>query len=573
LNRISNAKNLLWSPDELRNRAESLIDEVAADVYEKYQAKLRTNESLDFDDLLMVTVRLLETVPEVKDYYQRKFQYIHVDEYQDTNHAQYVLVRHLAGRFQNLCVVGDSDQSIYRFRGADLSNILNFERDYPQAKLIKLEQNYRSTKNILQAANYLIANNTLRKPKNLWTENEQGAPLYLFEAANEHEEAYYVAEMIRKGKEEGRRYQDFAVLYRMNAQSRVLEEVFLKANIPYQIVGGIKFYERKEIKDLLAYLRLVVNPHDDLSLQRIINIPRRGIGATTLDRISQYAREHGVSMFQALQEAEQIGLTKRSLQPIAEFVQMIQQFHALIEYLSAVELTEEILQRTGYREELKRENSLESASRLENIEEFLSVAKEFENRSDDKSLVAFLTDLALVSDVDQLDEATSDAVALMTLHSAKGLEFPCVFLVGMEEGIFPHSRSLDDDDEMEEERRLAYVGITRAEKELHLTYTKMRTIFGQTSIYPPSRFLSEIPPELIQPVGKTASAKAVSRPLLAKNTGGDWQVGDRVNHRKWGQGTIVKIEGSEDDLELTVAFPAPIGVKKLLASFAPIEKM
>ncbi|MFC7441875.1 DNA helicase PcrA [Laceyella putida] len=581
LGKISHAKNMLLGPSEMKARAHSFMDEVAAEVYEKYQEKLRTNESLDFDDLLMVTVRLLETHPEVKEYYQRKFQYIHVDEYQDTNHVQYVLTKMLAEKHQNICVVGDSDQSIYRFRGADITNILNFERDYPKATMIKLEQNYRSTKKILAAANHVIAHNTERKPKNLWTDNDEGEAIRQFEAGTEHEEAYYVAEHILNGRKQGQSYKDFAVLYRTNAQSRVMEEVLMKSNIPYTIVGGIKFYERKEIKDVLAYLRLIVNPHDDLSLTRIINVPKRGIGAATLDKIANYAREQGLSMFGALLEMEEIGLTQRTLGPLREFVDLVRHLHAMIEYLSAVEVTEEILKRSGYREELKRENSLEAASRLENIDEFLSVAQEFEKRNEDKSLVAFLTDLALISDVDALDQEEEadkgDAVVLMTLHSAKGLEFPTVFLVGMEEGIFPHMRSLDDEMEMEEERRLAYVGITRAEKVLHLTRARTRTIYGQTSSNLPSRFLKEIPAELVEEVGNkqaiaggTITPRKVVRPT--PNVVGDWQVGDKADHGKWGLGTVVKTQGSGEDLELHIAFPAPIGVKKLLAKYAPIKK-
>lgn len=598
LNKISQAKNHLRGPAELRRNAQTLNDEVVAQVYEKYQHKLRTNESLDFDDLLMVTVQLLKQEPEVKDYYQKKFQYIHVDEYQDTNHVQYVLVKLLAEQHRNICVVGDSDQSIYRFRGADISNILNFERDYPDAKLIKLEQNYRSTKKILQAANHLIAHNTERKPKDLWTENEDGAPIRLFEASSEHDEAYYVAETILKGKKEGLSYRDFAVLYRTNAQSRVIEDVMLKANIPYTVVGGIKFYERKEIKDILAYLRLIVNPNDDLSLQRIINVPKRGIGAATLEKIASYASSHGLSLFGALLEIEEIGLTKRAMGPLTHFVSMIRELHAMIEYLSAVEITEEILQRSGYREELKKEQTLEAASRIENIDEFITVAQEFENRNEDKSLVAFLTDLALISDIDALDEPAeedkpSDAVALMTLHSAKGLEFPVVFLVGMEEGIFPHMRSLDDEVEMEEERRLAYVGITRAEKELHLTRARMRTIYGQTNMNLPSRFLSEVPEEFLEKVGEKEAATPFGSSAPYAGTAGygatsmtmrsplrshgaeqaDWTVGDKAEHKKWGIGTVVKVQGEGEDMELNIAFPAPVGVKKLLAKYAPIQKV
>jgi DNA helicase-2/ATP-dependent DNA helicase PcrA len=583
LGKISHAKNHLQGPDGMRKAAKTFLDEVAADVYKKYQHKLRINESLDFDDLLMQTVNLFEQVPDVKDYYQRKFQYIHVDEYQDTNHAQYVLVKQLAEKHRNICVVGDSDQSIYRFRGADIRNILDFERDYPDATTIKLEQNYRSTKRILAAANHLISHNTERKPKELWTENEEGALIRLFVAGNEHEEAYYIADTILSGRKEGHRFSDYAVLYRTNAQSRVIEDVMLKANIPYTVVGGIKFYERKEIKDLLAYLRLVVNPHDDLSLQRVINVPKRGIGAATLDKIANYAETQGLSLFGALLELEQIGLTKRAMGPLEEFVNLIRTWHAQMDYLSASEITEEVLERSGYREELKRENSLESAARLENLDEFLTVAQEFENRSEDKSLVAFLTDLALISDIDSLDGADGDgpqdAVALMTLHSAKGLEFPYVFLVGMEENIFPHVRTLDKESELEEERRLAYVGITRAEKVLHLTRARVRTIFGQTSSNLPSRFLSEIPSDLLEVVGERTEperpAASVRRSVIRPEPRevADWKPGDKAKHAKWGIGTVVQVQGTGEDMELNIAFPAPVGVKKLLAKYAPITRI
>lgn len=581
LNRISNAKNQLLSPRDMEERATGFREEQAARVYKSYQEKLRNNQSLDFDDLLVETVRLFQQVPEVLDYHQRKFQYIHVDEYQDTNHVQYILVKMLAAKHRNLCVVGDSDQSIYRFRGADITNILHFERDYLDATVIKLEQNYRSTKTILDAANEVIAHNQGRKPKNLWTENEPGDCVQYFEAENEHDEAYFVADTIVNGRKKGQDYQDFAILYRTNAQSRVFEDVLIKSNIPYQMVGGTKFYERKEIKDLLAYLRLVVNPDDDLSLSRVINVPRRGIGQATLDKISHYAQTQDLSLFKALLEAENIGLTPRFLKPLKSFVNLIRECHAMMEYLTAGELTEEILQRTGYREELKKEETVEAASRLENIDEFLSVTKEFEDKNEDKTLVAFLTDLALVSDVDALDEegTTTSAITMMTLHSAKGLEFPQVFLVGMEEGIFPHSRTLDDPEEMEEERRLAYVGITRAQSKLYVTRSRYRMLFGQTSANPPSTFLKEIPEHLLEPVGQPSrsgtTVKAYSRkgPVRpAQNTDLDWRVGDRVQHKKWGLGTVVKVQGEKDDTELNIAFPSPVGVKRLLARFAPITR-
>ena len=531
---ISQAKNRLQTPPKMKEQAGSFREEIAAQIYDAYQKKLRANQSMDFDDLLLETIRLFRQVPEALDYYQRKFQYIHVDEYQDTNHAQYVLVNLLAAHHRNICVVGDSDQSIYAFRGADITNILDFERDYPDAEVIRLEQNYRSTQTILDAANGVITHNQRRKPKNLWTENGTGEPIRLFEAGNEHEEAFFVAETILQGVREGRDHGDYAVLYRTNAQSRVLEEVLLKSNIPYRVVGGIKFYERKEIKDLLAYLRLVVNPDDDLSLRRVINVPRRGIGEGTMEKIDRYAEEKGVSLYRALLEADRIGLAPRFLRPLQSFTTMIRDLHGMAEYLSARELTEEVLEKTGYREALEREGTLEAEGRLENIGEFLSVVQEFEQRSEDKSLVDFLTDLALLSDIDTLEDEgpDGDAVVLMTLHSAKGLEFPCVFLVGMEEGLFPHIRSLEDDDALEEERRLAYVGITRAEKELYLTRARLRSIFGQTVSHPPSRFLDEIPEHLVEPVEPRPPAyfPSPSRRGPVRPVGGataDWKVGTR----------------------------------------------
>ncbi|MXQ53951.1 DNA helicase PcrA [Shimazuella alba] len=566
---ISQAKNQLIDVHAFRSSASGFMEQIAAQVYERYQQKLRTNESLDFDDLLMVTVNLFQQVPDVLDYYQKKFQYIHVDEYQDTNHAQYLLMKLLAEGHKNICVVGDSDQSIYRFRGADIQNILRFEQDYPNAKVIKLEQNYRSTKHILEVANQIIANNTERRPKNLWTDKEEGEKISLFVAENEQEEAYFIVDTIARLSREGKAYQDFAILYRTNAQSRVLEEFLLKANVPYQVVGGIKFYERKEIKDILAYLRVVVNPHDDISLERIINVPRRGIGATTMDKIRVHAANEGVSLFSAILEVDYIGLSKRTKDSLTGFVQMIQAFHGMADYLSAVEMTEEILSRAQYREEYKKEKTIEAQARLENIDEFISVAKEFENRNDDKSILALLTELALVAEVDN-DPVETDTVSLMTVHSAKGLEFPHVFIVGMEENIFPHSRSLEDEVEMEEERRLAYVAVTRAEEMLYLSRARSRTLYGFTSMNTASRFLAEISPALLQEIGKTnprVEKRIVNRPT--PRPVGVWTVGDQVNHKKWGIGTVVKVDGEE----LNIAFPAPVGVKKLLAQFAPIEKI
>ncbi|MFJ7977391.1 DNA helicase PcrA [Peribacillus sp. JNUCC 23] len=597
LGTISSAKNELVTPEEYQKTAGDFYTNVAAEVYTEYQKRLRKNQACDFDDLIMLTITLFQRVPEVLEYYQRKFQYIHVDEYQDTNRAQYMLVKLLASRFRNLCVVGDSDQSIYRWRGADIANILSFEKDYPNATMIFLEQNYRSTKKILEAANKVIDNNRNRKPKNLWTENMDGNKIRYFRADSEQGEAQFVAGKINEIiRDSSRKLSDIAILYRTNAQSRVMEEVLLKSNLQYTIVGGIKFYDRKEIKDILAYLRLIANPDDDISLRRVINVPKRGIGATSLDKVADYAAMTDGSMYQALQDIDMIGLSPKITKAAREFRDLIHAYTNQQEYLSVTELVEEVIEKTGYREMLQAEKSIESQSRLENIDEFLSVTKSFEQSNDDKSLVGFLTDLALVADIDQLDdtEEAQESVTLMTLHSAKGLEFPVVFLLGLEEGVFPHSRSLMDEEEMEEERRLAYVGITRAESELYITNAQMRTLFGRTNMNPVSRFIAEIPEELIEDM-KPKPKKSVlhsSKPIHSGGsrrtpsfgkvvaqpnaTGGDeigWQVGDKAAHKKWGTGTVVSVKGESEGKELDIAFPSPTGIKRLLAKFAPIEKV
>ncbi|MCY7918737.1 DNA helicase PcrA [Bacillus vallismortis] len=594
LGTISGAKNELTEPEEFSKVAGGYYDQVVSDVYADYQKKLLKNQSLDFDDLIMTTIKLFDRVPEVLEFYQRKFQYIHVDEYQDTNRAQYMLVKQLAERFQNLCVVGDSDQSIYRWRGADITNILSFEKDYPNASVILLEQNYRSTKRILSAANEVIKNNSNRKPKNLWTENDDGVKISYYRGDNEFGEGQFVAGQIYQLHSSGKRkLSDIAILYRTNAQSRVIEETLLKAGLNYNIVGGTKFYDRKEIKDILAYLRLVSNPDDDISFTRIVNVPKRGVGATSLEKIASYAAMNGLSFFQAIQQVDFIGVSAKAANALDSFRQMIENLTNMQDYLSITELTEEILDKTEYREMLKAEKSIEAQSRLENIDEFLSVTKNFEQKSEDKTLVAFLTDLALIADIDQLDQKEEesggkDAITLMTLHAAKGLEFPVVFLMGLEEGVFPHSRSLMEEAEMEEERRLAYVGITRAEQELYLTNAKMRTLFGRTNMNPESRFIAEIPDDLLENLNEKKETRApsarkmqprrgpVSRPVsYASKTGGDtlnWAVGDKAGHKKWGTGTVVSVKGEGEGTELDIAFPSPVGVKRLLAAFAPIEK-
>lgn len=598
LGAISSAKNELIDPKEYAKLSGGYFEKVVSDVYEEYQKRLRKNQALDFDDLIMITIQLFQRVPEVLERYQRKFQYIHVDEYQDTNRSQYMLVKLLAARFKNLCVVGDSDQSIYRWRGADIKNILSFEKDYPNAQVILLEQNYRSTKRILLAANKVIENNHNRKEKNLWTDNDEGNKIYYFRADSEQGEAQFVISKLKElVKTENRKFSDIAILYRTNAQSRVMEEALLKSNIEYSIVGGTKFYDRKEIKDILAYLRLIANPNDDISLQRIINVPKRGIGSSSFDKMANFAANYDSSIYEALDSVELMGLSPKITKTTAEFRNLIHGFHQMQEYLSVTELVEEVLKKTGYREMLEAEKSIEAQSRLENIDEFLSVTKNFEENNEDKSLVAFLTDLALVADIDSLDDdgEKMDAVVLMTLHSAKGLEFPVVFLIGLEEGVFPHSRSLMEEAEMEEERRLAYVGITRAEERLFMTNAQMRTLYGRTNINPPSRFIKEIPEEILEglePVKKNSPFSsgstfaqnprqsqslrraAATRPAPAATGGNDvdWKVGDKAEHGKWGIGTVVSVKGSGEGTELDIAFPSPTGIKRLLAKFAPIKK-
>lgn len=622
LGTISSAKNELMNPEQYAKQPLGPYEQQVAEIYKDYQKRLKKNQALDFDDLIMTTIHLFKRVPEVLEYYQRKFQYIHVDEYQDTNRAQYTLVNLLADRLKNLCVVGDSDQSIYRWRGADIANILSFEKDYPNAEVVLLEQNYRSTKRILEAANRVIDNNIGRKKKNLWTENDEGQKIIHYQADSEKSEAQFVVGKMRElmRQNPSRTLGDFAILYRTNAQSRVMEEMLLMSNINYTIVGGTKFYDRKEIKDILAYLRLIANPDDDISLQRIVNVPKRGIGATTVDKIANYATQHDISIYTALAEVDLIGVSGRATSQLKEFRSLIEGYVQMQEYISVTELVEEVLEKSGYREMLKADKTIESQSRLENIDEFLSVTKNFEEKYDDKSLVAFLTDLALVADIDKLDEedpAQQEGVILMTLHAAKGLEFPVVFLIGMEEGVFPHSRSLFEEAEMEEERRLAYVGITRAEEQLFITNAQMRTLFGRTNINPPSRFIKEIPEELLEseenkeatsrptpfggrgssfgggsasPFGGSSAAgraraaspasqtarrtTAPSRGLTA--TGGeslDWMVGDKAEHKKWGVGTVVSVKGDGDGKELDIAFPSPTGIKRLLAKFAPVTKV
>ncbi|MDA3974447.1 DNA helicase PcrA [Enterococcus thailandicus] len=602
LGTVSQAKNNLQMPEDFEKMQGSYYEEIAAKCYKAYQKELQYNQCMDFDDLIMNTIRLFNEHPDSLTYYQNKFQYIHVDEYQDTNHAQYTLVNLLAGRFRNLCVVGDADQSIYGWRGADMQNILDFEKDYPDASVILLEQNYRSTKTILDAANQVIENNTNRKPKNLWTENQEGAKITYYRGDNERDETRFVIEkMQHEMRENGRDYGDFAVLYRTNAQSRVMEETLLKANIPYKMVGGHKFYDRKEIKDILAYLNVIANPQDSISFERVVNSPKRGIGPGSVDKLRQFASIHEWALLEAAQNVDLANISGKAGRQLAEFGAMIDEVTQMVPYLSVTDLTKEVLERSGYQEDLKSQNTLEAQARLENLEEFLSVTQEFDKQFEkqneetadapEEKLTVFLNDLALVSDIDNLEEDTTQ-VTLMTLHAAKGLEFPVVFLIGLEEGVFPLSRALMEESELEEERRLAYVGITRAEEVLYLTNAFSRTLYGRTQYNRPSRFIDEIDQDLLEIQGMRPTPKKIS-PFTTKTTtpsyqqpqvttvssktatGGEnnsWKAGDKVKHKKWGVGTVVRVNGTATDLELDVAFQGQ-GVKRLLAAFAPIEKV
>ena len=577
---ISKAKNELIGPQEYEQQAADFWSEVVRKVYPLYQKKLAQNTAVDFDDLIMQTIRLFREFPTVLAKYQERFKYILVDEYQDTNHAQYTLINLLAEKERNLCVVGDDDQSIYSFRSADIRNILDFERDYPEVKVVKLEQNYRSTKNILSAANEVIRNNHARKTKTLWTENEEGEKVTILKAADEREEAWLVAARIEQLiREEGRQFSDFALLYRTNAQSRVFEEVFIQKGLPYQVVGGLRFYERKEIRDLLSYLKLVYNPNDRVSLRRVINTPKRGIGEVTFERLIGYLDEYGYGTLEGLSRLEEApALTRRAINPLQTFGQFLQKMVALQAEVGISVLAQRVMEESGYLRSLQAEGTVEAESRLENLREFLSITVEFEKESEDKSLAAFLETVALVADVDQFQQE-QDGVILMTIHAAKGLEFPVVFLVGMEEGVFPHSRSLLDPAELEEERRLCYVGMTRACQRLFLTYAGMRTLYGTTQFSVASRFLQEIPKHLLCWPGedekKDFNRRPVSAPPAApkaRSVPVDFNPGDKISHRKWGIGTIITVQGSGEEASAKVAFPG-LGIKELLLALAPIEKV
>ncbi|MGN0945933.1 MAG: DNA helicase PcrA [Megasphaera sp.] len=593
LGTISSAKNVLMDAKAFAAKASDFYEQKVADIYAMYQDKLRENNAVDFDDLLFLAVRLLQENDEVREKYQSRFQYILVDEYQDTNHAQYALTKILAARWRNICVVGDADQSIYAWRGADIRNIIDFTRDYPDAASIKLEQNYRSTKTILNAANAVIDNNESRPKKTLWTENPTGNKIIHYQAQTEHDEADYIAGVIYNRHEISHEpYGDMAILFRTNAQSRVLEEKLMRYAIPYTMVGGTKFYDRKEIKDVLAYLRLLYNPEDSLSLTRIINVPKRNIGATTMEHVAAYAEEQGISLFEALSSTDEIPVTKRARASLENFAAMIFDLLNDIEGKDVLSLIETVIKQTGYGEMLDKEaeHDPQGESRKENVGEFLSVAKDYMDSNPEGNLQDFLENVALVSDVDDF-ESSDSKVTLMTLHAAKGLEFPVVFLTGLDEGLFPHSRTLMDPTQVEEERRLAYVGITRAERQLYVTNAVTRTMYGRISAYMPSRFLAEIPPQLMEdyhrksamPQSRTASVpgkqrvsiltKPVASSLPKKHAVTDtFAKGDKVRHKIWGIGTVLDVIGEGPNMQMKIQFPTK-GVRQVVVKYAPLEKV
>ena len=585
---ISDAKNQLLFASDFRKQARDFYQQKVADVYEYYERELRKNNALDFDDLLLVAVKLLQSNAAVLDKYSHRFRYVMIDEYQDTNHAQYLLAKLLASHWKNIAVVGDADQSIYAWRGADIQNILDFEKDYPNCTSIKLEQNYRSTKIILDAANAVIDNNEGRPEKNLWTDKTEGAKIQHFTAQSEHEEAAFIGDTIAKKHDiHDVPYGDMAILYRTNAQSRVLEEALIKRALPYTMVGGTKFYDRKEIKDVLAYLRVLYNPFDDLSLLRIINVPKRSIGATTVAKLQEYARANGTSFFMTLTQLHLIDSIKgKTKEKLEEFGILIFTLVSEMENRTVLDILESILDRTGYLAQLEESTDPQDQARAENIGELLSVAKDFQDTNPSGTVEDFLEQVALVNDVDSFEQEESK-VTLMTLHAAKGLEFPIVFLCGLEEGLFPHSRTLMNPEEIEEERRLAYVGITRAEKELYISNATTRTVFGRTSSYLPSRFIDEIPEELVDglrakrkvpddikrhvPQHMSVTSRPVTKPIVRNEVIADWKVGDTAIHSKWGNGKVINVTGEGAGMKLTIEFPTQ-GVRVVMAKFAPVKK-
>ena len=624
LSEISNAKNEMLEPDTYRARVNGdFRKEKIADVYELYQKRLKENNAIDFDDIINYTIKILMDNPDIIEYYSNKFKYVLVDEYQDTNKAQFTLVTMLASKHGNITVVGDNDQGIYSFRGADISNILNFERDFPGTKIIKLEQNYRCTGNILKAANSVIKNNEVKYKKELWTQNDEGNLPRVYQADNEYDEGTYIVEQIEHlRREEYYKYSDFAVLYRMNTQSRAIEDILRRENIPYKIIGGLKFYERKEIKDIIAYLRLIYNPSDNLSLKRIINEPKRGVGKTSIDNISKLSEDSNLSMYEIIKNAADYGLN-RVFVNTREFIEQMEYLMSKKDELKISELVKETLNKTGYTKALENENTVEAETRIQNLEEFLTVAIEFEDEVAENSLGEFLEGITLSSDIDGMED-DEDSVTLMTLHSAKGLEFPVVFLVGLEEGIFPGYKSIGEQSELEEERRLCYVGITRAKNYLFLTCAKQRTIFGSTTYNPPSRFLEEIPEEYLKgykdafekeesysdpsynwEYGKSSSkVKTYNINSTQKSSFGNnsikenntsynfrtpesflaginkksdanidltkYKAGIKVFHKKFGDGIINYVEPEGEDLKVDITFDKA-GHKRLMAKFAKLE--
>ena len=626
LSEISNAKNEMLEPKAYSVKyANDFRKETIGKVYELYQKRLRENNAIDFDDIINYTIKILTENQDVLEYYTEKFKYVLVDEYQDTNKAQFMLISILASKYGNITVVGDNDQGIYSFRGADISNILNFERDFPGTKIIKLEQNYRCTGNILKAANAVIKHNETKYDKKLWTENNEGNIPCIYSGDDEYDEASYIINQIRFLKtEEYFKFSDFAVLYRMNSQSRAIEDILRREDIPYKIIGGLKFYERKEIKDIIAYLRLIFNPSDNMSLKRIINEPKRGIGKTSLDNIAKISEETGNSMYDIIKNAEKYGLNRVYLNS-REFIEAIEELRSKKDNMLISDLIKETLKKTGYTKALELENTVEAETRIQNLDEFLTVAIEFEEESADNTLAEFLEGITLSSDVDNLEDE-EESVTLMTLHSAKGLEFPVVFLVGMEEGIFPGYKSIGEQKELEEERRLFYVGITRAKQYLYLTCAKRRTIFGSTSYNSVSRFVKEIPSELLDgyeeivnskneetfndssykwEYGKASGSKVKTYKIdnnaseiknVASNTNNntsnfafrtaesflksfeskknvniqEYEAGQRVYHKKFGEGTINKVEQEGDDLKVDICFDK-VGNKRLMAKFAGLQ--
>lgn len=620
---ISNAKNEMLTPAQYAARANGdFRKEQIAEIYSKYQTRLKENNAIDFDDIINFTIEILLDNPDMLEYYSDKFKYVLVDEYQDTNKAQFTLITLLASKFGNITVVGDNDQGIYSFRGADISNILNFEKDFPGTEIIKLEQNYRCTQNVLNAANEVIKNNETKYEKKLWTSNEAGSLPKVYRGDNEYEEANYIASQINElRRTEYYKYSDFAVLYRMNTQSRSIEDILRREDIPYKIIGGLKFYERKEIKDIVAYLRLIHNPADNLSLTRIINEPKRGVGKTSLDNVEQIAANSGVSMYEVIKRADEFGLN-RVFTNTREFISVMEELRSLKDSKVISELIKETLKKTGYTKALEEENTVEAENRIDNLNEFLTVAIEFEEQSADNSLTEFLEGITLSSDLDNMEE-TEESVTLMTLHSAKGLEFPVVFLVGMEEGIFPGYKSIGEPKELEEERRLCYVGITRAKEKLFMTCAKQRTVFGSTSYNGISRFIKEIPASMLDgyeeleqssnnrfsdskyewsygsansgffnssitsyksnEIPKKATASSfgfksaesflanLNQPKSSVEINLDeYKSGARVYHKKFGEGVINSVEAEGDDLKVDIAFDKA-GHKRLMARFAGLE--